>query len=98
MAKPHAVCEVELLTRGPVPRRDREQVVEKVRALCEVGHEPVLAAVVMPSLTLERSTLISFKEVRRGQRPIQLPSRAQTASGPLLARHCLPSRLKTIQP
>jgi ribosome-associated translation inhibitor RaiA len=46
VAKPHAVCEVELLTRGPVPQRDREQVVEKVRALCEVGHEPVLAAVV----------------------------------------------------
>lgn len=46
MVKPHAVCEVELLTRGAIPHRDREQVIEKVRALCEVGHEPVLSAVV----------------------------------------------------
>ena len=46
MAKPHAVCEVELLTRGPVRVGDREHATGKVRALCELGHEPVLTAVV----------------------------------------------------
>ncbi|MBC8364919.1 MAG: sigma 54 modulation/S30EA ribosomal C-terminal domain-containing protein [Actinobacteria bacterium] len=46
MGKPHAVCEVELLTRGFITQRDREQAIAKVQALCELGHEPVLAAVV----------------------------------------------------
>ena len=45
MGKPHAVCEVELLTRGVITQRDRKQAIEKVQALCELGHEPVLAAV-----------------------------------------------------
>jgi len=46
LAKPHAVCEVELLTLGPVRVGDREHATGKVRALCELGHEPVLTAVV----------------------------------------------------
>ena len=46
MVKPHAVCEVELLTRGVISPRDREQAIERVQTLCELGHEPVLAAVV----------------------------------------------------
>ncbi len=46
MSKPHAVCEVELLTRGPVRPADRTLATTKVRALCELGHEPVLSAVV----------------------------------------------------
>ena len=46
MSKPHAVCEVELLTRGPVRPADRALATTKVRALCELGHEPVLSAVV----------------------------------------------------
>ena len=46
MAKPHAVCEVELLTQGPVEFGDREHATGKVRELCELGHEPVLTAVV----------------------------------------------------
>jgi ribosome-associated translation inhibitor RaiA len=46
VVKPHAVCEVELLTRGVISQRDREQAIEKIQALCELGHEPVLAAVV----------------------------------------------------
>ncbi|MCH2411974.1 MAG: sigma 54 modulation/S30EA ribosomal C-terminal domain-containing protein [Acidimicrobiales bacterium] len=46
MVKPHAVCEVELLIRGVISPRDREQAIEKVQTLCELGHEPVLAAVV----------------------------------------------------
>ena len=46
MSRPHAVCEVELLTKGPVRGADRSLAVDKVRAMCEVGHEPVLAAVV----------------------------------------------------
>jgi len=37
---------VELLTKGPVRGADRSLAVDKVRAMCEVGHEPVLAAVV----------------------------------------------------
>jgi ribosomal subunit interface protein len=46
LAKPHAVCEVELLTQGPVEFGDREHATGKVRELCELGHEPVLTAVV----------------------------------------------------
>ena len=46
MTKPHAVCEVEILTQGPVRNGDREHATGKVRDLCELGHEPVLAAVV----------------------------------------------------
>ena len=46
MTKPHAVCEVELLSRGPVEFGDRDYAIGKVRALCELGHEPVLSAVV----------------------------------------------------
>jgi len=46
LTKPHAVCEVELLSRGPVEFGDRDCAIGKVRALCELGHEPVLSAVV----------------------------------------------------
>ena len=46
MSRPHAVCEVELLTKGPVRVADRSMASEKIRALCEIGHQPVLAAVV----------------------------------------------------
>ena len=46
MTKPHAVCEVELLSRGPVEFGDRDYAIGKVRALCELGHEPVLSAMV----------------------------------------------------
>ena len=46
MTKSHAVCEVELLTKGPVRSADRTLATGKIRALCELGHEPVLSAVV----------------------------------------------------
>ena len=46
MVKPHTVCEVEILTQGPVRNGDREHATDRVRNLCELGHEPVLAAVV----------------------------------------------------
>ncbi len=55
MAKPHAVCEVELLTRGPVGTVDREHATGKVRVLCELGHEPVLTAVVKLGLRQDNS-------------------------------------------
>lgn len=56
MVKPHAVCEVELLIRGVISPRDREQAIEKVQTLCELGHEPVLAAVVKLKVR-EKATL-----------------------------------------
>ena len=46
MTKPHAICEVELLSRGPVEFGDRDYATGKIQALCELGHEPVLSAVV----------------------------------------------------
>ena len=46
MTRTHAVCEVELLTKGPVRSTDRTLASTKIRAMCEVGHEPVLSAVV----------------------------------------------------
>ena len=46
MSKPHAVCEVELLTRGPVRPVDRTLAATKIRALCELGYEPVPSAAV----------------------------------------------------
>ena len=46
LTKPHAICEVELLSRGPVEFSDRDYATGKIQALCELGHEPVLSAVV----------------------------------------------------
>ncbi len=46
MVKPHAVCEVELLAKGEVQPGERDYAIRKVRAQCELGHEPVLSAVV----------------------------------------------------
>ncbi len=46
MSKPHAVCEVELLTTGPVRPVDRTLAATKIRALRELGHEPVPSAAV----------------------------------------------------
>jgi len=46
LTKPHAICEIELLTQGAVRSADRKHATGKVRDLCELGHEPVLSAVV----------------------------------------------------
>ena len=46
MAKPHAVSDIELLTKGEVSADERAYALNKVRALCDLGHEPVLTAVV----------------------------------------------------
>ena len=57
MVKPHAISEVELRVTGRVSSQDRELALNKIRALCELGHEPILDAVVKlkvrPKATLE---------------------------------------------
>ena len=46
MVKPHDICDIDLLTQGEVGSKDREIALTKIRHLCELGHESVLAAVV----------------------------------------------------
>ncbi len=65
MVKPHAVCDVELLVHGEVPEGDRDLALTKIRALCELGHEPVLAAVVKLKL--------------RGKATLELPAIAEAS-------------------
>ena len=56
MVKPHAICDVELLAKGGVRPDERDYAMRKVRVLCELGHEPVLSAVVKLGLR-ERAAL-----------------------------------------
>jgi|TARA_B100000959_G_scaffold286620_1_gene366118 ribosome-associated translation inhibitor RaiA len=56
LVKPHAICDVELLAKGGVRSDERDYAVRKVRAQCELGHEPVLSAVVKLRLR-EKTTL-----------------------------------------
>lgn len=56
MTQPDDVRDVELLARGEVGAADRDYAIRKVRALCELGHEPVLSALVKLDLR-EKTTL-----------------------------------------
>ncbi|HJP16432.1 MAG TPA: sigma 54 modulation/S30EA ribosomal C-terminal domain-containing protein [Acidimicrobiales bacterium] len=62
MAKPHDICDIDLLTHGDVESKDRDSALTKIRHLCELGHEPVLAAVVKLKIRKSKSELPAIAE------------------------------------
>ena len=61
MAKPHDVRDIELLAQGEIGTDDREYAIRKVQVLCELGHEPVLSAVV--KLRLREKTALDLPAI-----------------------------------
>lgn len=61
MVNPNAICDVELLAKGEVGSDERDYAIRKIRAQCELGHEPVLSAVV--KLRLRDNTALDLPAI-----------------------------------